>query len=210
MGGTTPISAAGTPRSARIAAQALTHRPRASARPRHLAHARQAPASTRRAGWTFGCVSPLTMQILTVPELLNLSVPLPSPFGDRAVLHVSQGFLASTGIGSDGGPLRKGRRSASRMARPRTCRRVSSRALRVGLRPDIPPAKPLSRGHRAQARRLPPGLEAAVMTPPMDRTGGPPTGAPPTTILPPTLGRGPLHRPRGVGGPSPVCVKTDA
>ena len=89
------------------------------------------------------------------------------------------------------------------MARPRTCRRVSSRALRVGLRPDIPPANPLSRGRRAQARRLPPGLEAAVMPPPMDRTGGPPTGAPPTTILPPTLGRGPLHRPRGVGGPSP-------
>ena len=48
------------------------------------------------------------------------------------------------------------------MARPRTCRRVSSRALRVGLRPDIPPANPLSRGRRAQARRLPPGLEAAV------------------------------------------------
>ena len=135
-GETTPISAAGTHSSAGIAAQALTHRPRASARPRHLAHARQAPASTRRAGWTFGCVSPLTMQILTVPELLNLSVPLPSPFGDRAVLHVSQGFLASTGIGSDGGPLRKGRRSVSRVARPEnmSARVVSRSARRTATR----------------------------------------------------------------------------
>ena len=42
------------------------------------------------------------MQILTVPVLLNLTVPQPCPFGDWAVLHASQDFLASAGIGTDG------------------------------------------------------------------------------------------------------------
>lgn len=67
----------GCERHREITAQTHDQRQRACAAHRALRASALSPPLAHRPCWTFGCVSTLSMQIMTVPGLLNLPVPRP-------------------------------------------------------------------------------------------------------------------------------------
>ena len=147
-------------------------------------------------------VHPIAL-LLTMPELLNLSVPR-APRNARAVQRALQVFLASARIEADGGPA-----DAMREEEAPTAPRASTQVLTAqGQRASThtPPVrsahKAASRPHHAPVGRSHPPLEATVSPVPA-AVGRSSTGAPLPLIHDRPASRGTV-RPHTCAGPKPV------